>query len=128
MIFWFVFTRLKKQTQKKNLIIFNEKENVFYHNKQVIRLNKQQHDLLMFHVQNRDSYLPLNRLNDLFGNGTEDNFNAISKRREITQTELLFKLSTLLNIPKDKILLERKNPEDKRLKEVKIATDLFKKT
>ncbi|MDC8001900.1 hypothetical protein POV26_12700 [Aequorivita todarodis] len=124
-IFWFVFTRLKKQTQKKNLIIFNEKENVFYHNKQEIRLNKQQHDLLKFLVQNRDNYLPLNKLNDLFGNGTEDNFNVISKRREITQTELLFKLSTLLNIPKDKILLERKNPEDKRLKEVKIASHLF---
>jgi len=124
-MFWFVITRFRKHTQKKNLIVFNEKENVFYHNKREVKLNKQQHDLLVFLVQNKDSYLPLNNLNDLFGNGADDTFSAISKRREITQAELLFKLSTLLNIPKDKIFLERKNPDDKRLKEVKIASHLF---
>lgn len=125
LIIWFVVKALKKRNVKKKCIIYNEKENRFYFNKSEIKLNMQEKDLLIFLVKNRDAYIPLNQLNDLFSNGDNENFNVISKRREITQAELLFKLSTLLNMPKGDILLERKNPIDKRLKEIKIAADLF---
>ncbi len=127
-IIWVVVKALKRRNIKKKHIIYNEKENRFYFNKSEIKLNMQEKDLLIFLVENREAYLPLNQLNDLFSNGEKENFNVISKRRETTQAELLFKLSTLLNIPKSEILLERKNPIDKRLKEVKIAPDLIKKT
>lgn len=41
-------------------------------------------------------------------------------------SNLLFKLSSLLNIPKENILIERRNPTDRRLKEVKLSQGIFK--
>jgi hypothetical protein len=125
LIIWVVIKTMKRRDIKKKCIIYNEREKLFYFNNSEVKLNMQEKNLLTFLVENREAYIPLNQLNDLFSNGDNENFNVISKRREITQAELLFKLSTLLNMPKGDILLERKNPIDKRLKEVKIAADLF---
>lgn len=125
LIIWVVVKVLKRRNIKKKHIVYNKKENQFYFNKSEIKLTIQEKKLLVFLVDNRETYISLNQLNDLFSNGENENFNVISKRRETTQAELLFKLSTLLNVPKSEILLERRNPTDKRLKEVKIDSQFF---
>jgi hypothetical protein len=81
---------------------------------------------LKFLSLNKEKFIQLNDINHLFNGNDADNYVTISKRRELTQAELLLKLSILLNIPKEKILLERKSPKDKRIKEIKLAPGIVK--
>jgi hypothetical protein len=63
----------------------------------------------------------------LFENGNNaENFSAIVKRREITLASLLQKLSVLTKFPEKEMLLNRKNPEDKRIKEIRIAPSFLR--
>ena len=71
--------------------------------------------------------MPLNELNHLFDTGnTAENFLSIVKRRELSFAELAKKLSTLTNIPEKDLLENRKNPEDRRIKEIRIAPSFLR--
>ena len=78
--------------------------------------------VLLYLIAKEAQFIPLNELNHLFENGNNtENFSSIVKRREIALTSLLQKLSILTNILEKEILLNRKNPDDKRIKEIRIA-------
>lgn len=75
----------------------------------------------MYLIENAARFVPLNELNQLFEKGNNsENFSSIVKRREITLATLLQKLSVLTTIPGEELLINRKNPEDKRIKEIRI--------
>lgn len=122
------FFRTKKQrTQPFKGIIYNPEEDRFYFKKQAItNLEENEHKLLKFLSSNTESFVQLNDINHLFNGDVADNYITISKRRELTQAELLFKLSILLNVPKEKIIQERKSYKDKRIKEIKLAPGVVK--
>jgi hypothetical protein len=72
-------------------------------------------------IENAARFVPLNELNQLFEKGNNsENFSSIVKIRETTLATLLQKLSVLTTIPEEELLINRKNPEDKRIKEIRI--------
>jgi hypothetical protein len=66
-------------------------------------------------------------LNKVFEVG-EESFTAITKRRELAYNLLVSKLTTLLDLPENKLILQRKNSSDKRIKEIKLSSFYFKVT
>jgi hypothetical protein len=72
-------------------------------------------------IENAARFVPLNELNQLFEKGNNsENFSSIVKIRETTLATLLQKLSVLTTIQGEELLINRKNPEDKRIKEIRI--------
>jgi hypothetical protein len=72
-------------------------------------------------IENAARFATLNELNQLFEKGNNsENFSSIVKIRETTLATLLQKLSVLTTIPEEELLINRKNPEDKRIKEIRI--------
>lgn len=121
-----VVYRRKKVDVEESEIVYDSTEGAFYYkNNKISNLNENEFLLLEYLVIQK-SFTPLNKLNELFQLDDTESFSAISKRRETTMANLLFKLSTLLQIPKENIIVEQRNPTDRRLKEVKINQELFK--
>lgn len=122
------FFKTKKQfTQPFKGVVYHPEEDRFYFKKQAItNLEGNEHKLLKFLSLKKDSFVQLNDINHLFNGNETDNYVTLSKRRELTQAELLLKLSILLNISKDKILVEQKSPIDKRIKEIKLVPGVVK--
>jgi hypothetical protein len=72
-------------------------------------------------IENAARFATLNELNQLFEKGNNsEKFSSIVKIRETTLATLLQKLSVLTTIPEEELLINRKNPEDKRIKEIRI--------
>ncbi len=127
LILIYFFKTKKQPIQPFKGIVYHPEEDRFYFKKQAItNLEENEHKLFKFLSLNKDSFVQLNDINHLFNGDVADNYVAISKRRELAQAELLLKLSILLNIPKEKILQERKSPKDKRIKEIKLASGIVK--
>lgn len=81
----------------------------------------------MYLIENAARFVPLNELNQLFEKGNNsENFSSIVKRRETTLATLLQKLSVLTTIPGEELLINRKNPEDKRIKEIRIEPSFLR--
>jgi hypothetical protein len=75
----------------------------------------------LYLIENAARFATLNELNQLFEKGNNsEKFSSIVKIRETTLATLLQKLSVLTTIPEEELLINRKNPEDKRIKEIRI--------
>ncbi|NGX85150.1 kelch repeat-containing protein [Aequorivita sp. KMM 9714] len=121
-----VYKRRRKVSNRSRLT-YNEKEETFYYKKKALsNLNENETRLLKHLFLHQNKFTPLNDLNEILQNEKDESFNAISKRREVTLANLLFKLSAILHIPKGKILVERRNPKDRRLKEVMLIPEIFR--
>ena len=115
-----------KSKDRTAKIIYNKKHRAFYYMRKIVsNLDENEFLLLEYLVQQNHTFTPLNKLNELLQMEETESFSAISKRRETTMANLLFKLSTLLHVPKETILEEQRNPNDRRLKEVKLNQELF---
>ena len=78
-------------------------------------------DLFVFLVKNQNDFVLLDSVNDLFVNqNSQGSPVTINKRRDVAVKKLLFTLSTFLNKKENEIFLERKNTQDKRIKEIKL--------
>jgi hypothetical protein len=70
----------------------------------------------------------LNELNQLFERNNQfETISATIKRREQAVSGLLTKISKVTGIEENKLLLERKNSEDKRIKDVLLLPNLLLK-
>lgn len=125
-----IFLRKKK---KNSLLPFNgivykkDTGNCYYKNKLIENLEEPELRILLYLIENAVRFVPLNELNRLFENGNNaENFSSIVKRREITLATLLQKLSGLTKLPETELLINRKNPEDKRIKEIRIAPSFLR--
>ena len=66
-------------------------------------------------------------MNELFENSKQtETTTAIIKRRELTVNGLIAKVALITEIPETNLVLERKNAEDKRLKDVLLLPNLIK--
>ena len=70
----------------------------------------------------------MNELNQLFeNNGNTETISATVKRREQAVSGLLTKVSKITGIEEQKLISERKNSEDKRIKDILLLPYLLKK-
>jgi hypothetical protein len=123
-----VFAFYLKKNKKTNLLPFHgivyktQTRSYHYKNKLIGNLVEPELRILGYLIENEMRFVSLNELNRLFENENHtESFPSIVKRRELTLASLLQKLSNLTNFPEKEILENRKNPDDKRIKEIKIA-------
>lgn len=110
-------------------IIFNEKQQQFlYKSKQIMIFDEQEKKLLLYLMKQSNQFVSLNNLNQLFENNKQpETISATVKRRELVVSRLLTKVSKITGIDEEVLILEKKNSEDKRIKDLKILPNLIKK-
>ena len=115
-------------TKLFNGIIYDRKKDDFlYKKKYLTDFEENEKKILYFLLLNTDQFVSLNQLNELFENPIQpQTTSAIIKRREQAINGLLNKVSKLTGIPEEELLLERKNAEDKRLKDILLLPKLLK--
>ncbi len=114
-----IYVTKKKQNKK---LFYHTKEHKLVANKKEIVFDNWIHDLFVFLLNHQNEYVLLDGVNDLFVNSTlQESPVTINKRRDSAVKSLVFKLSTFLNMNEEDILLERKNAQDKRIKEIKLG-------
>ena len=124
LIFFFVKDR-KNNTNPK--ITFNRKTNEFeFKQKRITSFEENEKKVLHFLLQHPNEYVSLNTLNELFENSKQtETTTAIIKRRELTVNGLIAKVALITEIPESNLVFERKNAEDKRLKDVLLLPGLL---
>jgi hypothetical protein len=112
-----------------NGIVYKQKENQFYFKGKVIdTFEPQEKKLLIYLLEKNNEYQSLNNLNQIFENkGQQETISATVKRREQTVSRLLIKISKITGFDEKKLVLEQKNTEDKRIKDVLLFPNLLKK-
>ncbi len=122
------FNKRKSHFVPFNGITFHTLSDIFYYRgKPLDTLDDAELRILDYLVQNRHRYMSLNELNHLFENEIQsDNFNTVVKRREIALSNLLAKLVFITEKSEENIIVYRKNPNDKRVKEIKLKEDFIR--
>lgn len=112
-----------------NAIIYDsQKDEFLYKRKRISDFEENEKKILYFLLDNDNQFASLNQLNELFENPSQQQTtSAIIKRREQAVHGLLTKVSKLTGIPENKLQLEQKNSEDKRLKDLLLLPKLLKK-
>ena len=112
-----------------NGIVYNQqKELFFYKGKPITIFEEQENRLLHFLLEQNNQFVSLNNLNQLFENkGQIETISATVKRREQAVDGLLTKVSKITGIEEQKLVLERKNSEDKRIKDILLLNKVLKK-
>ena len=124
-----IFFSLKERKKNTNpKITFNRKTNEFeFKQKKITSFEENEKKVLHFLLQHPNEYVSLNTLNELFENTKQkETVTAIIKRRELTVNSLIAKVALITEIPETNLVLERKNAEDKRLKDVLLLPNLIK--
>ena len=118
----------KNNTNPK--ITFNRKTNEFeFKQKRITSFEENEKKVLHFLLQHPNEYVSLNTLNELFENSKQtETTTAIIKRRELTVNGLIAKVALITEIPETNLVFERKNAEDKRLKDVLLLPGLLVET
>ncbi len=109
-------------------VVYDGQKDLFLHNRKTItHFEENEKKLLRFLLNHTDQFVSLNQLNALFENSAQpETQSAIFKRREQAINGLLNKVSKLTGVPEEELLLERKNAEDKRLKDLLLLPKLLK--
>ncbi len=110
-------------------IVYDSQKDLFLYKRKVIpNFEDNEKKILHFLLSNSNQFVSLNQLNGLFENPAQpQTASAIIKRREQAINGLLTKVSKLTGIPENKLQLEQKNAEDKRLKDLLLLPKLLKK-
>ena len=121
--------KIKNKLKPFNGIVYNQKTALFfYKGKPITIFEEQENRLLRFLLEQNNQFVSLNDLNQLFENkGQVETISATVKRREQAVDGLLAKVSKIMGIEEQKLILERKNSEDKRIKDILILPYLLKK-
>ncbi len=124
-LIFFIVKDRKKNTNPK--ITFNRKTNEFeFKQKKITSFEENEKKVLHFLLEHPNEYVSLNTLNELFENSKQtETTTAIIKRRELTVNGLIAKVALITEIPETNLVFERKNAEDKRLKDVLLLPNLL---
>jgi hypothetical protein len=102
-----------------NGVIYLENKQRFLHKRKVIIFEEQEKIVLNYLLNHINKFISLNELNQLFERNNQfETISATVKRREQAVSSLLIKVSKITGIEENKLLIERKNSEDKRIKDV----------
>jgi hypothetical protein len=112
----------------KGIVYDSQKDQFLFKRKSITHFEENEKKVLHLLLKNRDEFVSLNLLNALFENPAQpETQSAIIKRREQAINGLLNKVSKMTGLPEEELLLERKNVEDKRLKDLLLLPKLLKK-
>ena len=125
---WFYRKKIiKKVTPFKGIVYNAASQSYFYKGKIINEFEETELRILGFLIDNNNRFISLNELNKLFENNSVfENFSTIIKRRENSVMGLFFKLTLITRVPESQFLISRKNPDDKRIREVKLSPDFIK--
>lgn len=109
-------------------LVYNKLDQSFYYKgKRITIFEESEIRILFFLIENSNRFISLNELNRLFENSfVVENFSTTIKRRENTLNGLFIKLALITEIKESNILISRKNPDDKRIREIKLNPIYFK--
>jgi putative lipase involved disintegration of autophagic bodies len=116
---------IKKSSNTK--ITFNSKTNEFeFKQKKITSFEENEKKILYFLLEHPNEYVSLNTLNELFENAKQtETVTAVIKRRELAVNNLVAKVALITDMPESNLILERKNSEDKRLKDILLLPNLL---
>ena len=124
-----LITLYKKKIKKgpNTKITFNRKTNEFeFKQKKITSFEENEKKILYFLLGHPNEYVSLNTLNELFENAKQtETVTAVIKRRELAVNNLVAKVALITDMPESSLVLERKNSEDKRLKDILLLPNLL---
>ncbi len=129
LVFLFVFRkRLKPMVKPFKGIVYDQHKQIFvYKRKPILIFDDTDKKILWYLLEYLNQYVSLNELNQLFENNSiVETISATVKRREQAVNSLIIKVSKITGIEEKDLLLERKNTEDKRIKDVLLLPKLLK--
>jgi hypothetical protein len=104
-----------------SLIYDNATNQLLFKGKVIDSFDKNELKIISYLSQNQTDYIALNSLNNLFEQEElTENYTSTTKRRENTLNTIITKLSLISGCKENEILLYRRNPNDKRMKEIKL--------
>jgi hypothetical protein len=120
--------RLKAIVKPFKGITYNQQKQIFlFKGNSITFFEEQEKKVLFYLLDHQNIYVSLNELNQLFeNNGGSETYSATVKRREQAVNGLLAKVSKITGIDENELALERKNAEDKRIKDIMLLPNLLK--
>jgi hypothetical protein len=107
--------------QHKSILFDNNLQKLQFKGKTIDAFDANESKIIIYLIKNQSDYIPLNSLNNLFEQvDLSENYSSTTKRRETTLNSIITKLSLITGCNESEIILYRKNPDDKRLKEIKL--------
>ena len=112
--------------QHKSILFNNNSQKLQFKGKTIDAFDANESKIIIHLIQNQGDYIPLNSLNFLLEQEEIiENYSSTTKRREITLNAIITKLSLITGCNESEIILYRKNPNDKRLKEIKLKDNFI---
>ena len=104
-----------------SIIYDNTNNQLLFKGKVIDSFDNNELKIISYLTQNQTDYIPLNSLNTIFEQEeVTENYTSTTKRRENTLNTIITKLSLISGCKEKEILLYRRNPNDKRMKEIKL--------
>lgn len=135
-VFWLkIKTKKKKKTrhksittEKKSIILYDPENDLFHYNGSIIEnLSSLEQSLLSYLMNNLENYILIHNLNGIIEKSiNSQSINTVLRKREATLNSLKTKISLILDVDYDDVILEQKNQQDKRIKEIKLNNQFFK--
>jgi hypothetical protein len=121
-------TKIRSMMNDYNSLVFDSiKNKLSYKRKTIDSIDENELKMISYLLANQHQFTALNALNELFEqNELNENFTSTVKRRENTLTNLTTKLSLITGCNENDIIEYRKNPNDKRVKEIKLKENFIK--
>jgi hypothetical protein len=130
MFLFYLFYKLKiKGTINSNnsLLFDSASQQLLFKGKIIDAFDANELKIILHLIKNQADYIPLNSLNNLFEQEEiTENYSSTTKRRETTLNNIITKLSLISGNKESEIVLYRKNPDDKRMKEVKLKDQFIR--
>ena len=124
----FYKSKIKNTIQQHKSILFDHKsQKLQFKGKTLDSFDSNELKIITYLIKNQADYIPLNSLNNLFEqDDLNENYSSTTKRRENTLNTIITKLSLITGFNESEIVLYRKNPDDKRMKEIKLKENFIR--
>jgi hypothetical protein len=125
LVLYLVIRHFKSYKKPKQKLVFESSKQRFKFKTKVLTLSSTETNILKIFAANGNTFTPLTALNDIVSLDFDSNTHTtLLKRRELILKDLVVELATILKIPKKELIIERRNEQDKRIKEIKFKFDI----
>lgn len=129
----FNFKKLKKKPSKvvlstdAKLIVYTKNEEFLFNGIVLEEFSENEKNVLKYLIDNIHQYIPIHNLNFIIEKEMSSySIHTLLRKRENVLNSIKTKISLILNVTFNEIILEQKNIQDKRIKEIKLNDQLFK--
>jgi len=125
---WFYRKKIALKVKPFEGIVYKTaSQSYLFQGKKITEFEETELRIRGFLIDNSNRFISLNELNKLFENyAVTENFATTIKRRENSVISLFLKLTLITRIPESQFLISRKNPDDKRIREVRLSRDFIR--